>query len=122
MKQEGSSTTIIPAAPGWFVALYISESTDDDHLELEPIIAWEIDRSVNEYASGKGTFVFHEVMALTSMGNTETQGNIWAYKQPDGRFDIPHDRSFDTEKEAMQYMRKLDEEREAERKKRAQKP
>jgi hypothetical protein len=73
--------TIIPALPGWFVAMFFvgaSDGEDETIPNLRPIIAWNIKRSED------GT---HEVQPLTTEGNHPAYDD-WAIKHPDGRFEF----------------------------------
>jgi hypothetical protein len=90
---------IVPATPGWFVAIYVSGGKDyEEYLMLEPIIAWEIEREVGPYQPSMGRpgeqWLSRNVMPITVERNLERQGNPWAIKRPDGTYTIPGDADF----------------------------
>jgi hypothetical protein len=93
---------IMPAMPGWFVAVYVEGGKDyDEYLRLEPIIAWEIQRIVPE----SGDYcLHHEVMPLTIDGNMNYWGNPWAIKRPDGSY-YTADGNFTIEAELIAELR-----------------
>jgi hypothetical protein len=100
---ESRTQTIVPALPGWYVALFMeavtlpSGESRDACFSLEPIIAWEIERHVFPYHPVAGRpagehGVSHDVNPITVNGNMLTgTANEWAIKRPDGTFEIPGD-------------------------------
>jgi hypothetical protein len=114
MIGETHTLTITPAPPGWYVALFVAGGehngeTWEDYLALDPIIAWEIDRvdgPFPEYAKRPGErWVNHEVQPITTNGNMGHQGNPWAIKRPDGKYEIPHDTTFESEADTISYLK-----------------
>jgi hypothetical protein len=103
--------TIIAAAPGWYVAVFMpgchsnADESDnwDDYLALQPIVAWEIERYQQRDHTRWHQHVSHEVMPLTTMGNMNHVPN-WAIKSPDGKFDFAGD-IFDNEAEVIQELK-----------------
>jgi hypothetical protein len=93
-ETETKTSTIIPAGPGWYVAALIEgESCEyESQLSLNPIIAWEIQRTEGPYHPSVGRprserCIDHHVLPLTTNGNMEHIGNLWAIKRPDGKFE-----------------------------------
>jgi hypothetical protein len=88
MANETRTQVIVPALPGWYVAVL-----RDDRFAFEPIIAWEIERcewSDEPSADGRPgeQCVFHSVMPLTvGAANAEAseQLNFNRYANWDGR-------------------------------------
>jgi hypothetical protein len=82
---------IVPATPGWFVAIYVEGGKDyEEYLRLEPIIAWETqreERTVSDSRMGHlgDHCLNHDVMPLTIDGNMNWR-NSWAIKRPDGSY------------------------------------
>jgi hypothetical protein len=112
MIKKTIERTVIKADPGWFVAVFVKEGehqgeTWDAYFALDPIIAWEIERREGEYHPSAKQFgepcISHEVTPITIEGNTRHCTNDWAIKRPDGRFDIPYDRSFEFERDVIAY-------------------
>ena len=101
---------IVPATPGWFVAMYVEGGKDyEEYLRLEPIIAWEIQRqekAVSDPRMGRpgDYFLYHEVMPLTIDGNMNYWGNPWAIKRPDGSY-YTADGNFTIEAELIAELR-----------------
>jgi len=102
---------IVPATPGWSVAVYIAPGKDyDGYLSLHPIIAWEIQREegpCDPRAGGQPgqRYLSHSVMPLTVDGNMNNHGNLWAIKRPDGTYEIPGDCCFETEADMIEELR-----------------
>jgi hypothetical protein len=91
--------TIIPAQPGWYLAILIEADDDDaksdDHLELQPVIAWSIKHDENE-----GLFV----LPITATKNV-AQSELWAIKTPDGTFETVYGGTADTEEQTLQTLK-----------------
>jgi hypothetical protein len=78
--------TIIPAQPGWFVAMYIPgckadhpRDSWDHHLRLTPIVAWDIAEWVHQ-------IVLRDVTPITIGVNVHTMRPPWAIKMPDEQY------------------------------------
>jgi len=90
MTNERTTYTIVPAAPGWFVALFIPAGAHGGdewaaYLDLEPIIAWEIERTDQPYhpiAKGPSweRCISHGENPLTNNGNMNDTANDWGIK------------------------------------------
>jgi hypothetical protein len=110
-NKKSNLVCIVPALPGWFVGLFVDRRGEDgEGFVYDPIIAWELkrERSFYHQLSGRsGTFVHCTVTPITCEGCIEddTQDGNWAIKRPDGSFDIPGDRAFETEAQAIAYFR-----------------
>jgi hypothetical protein len=86
----------IPAQPGWSVAKLVPwQGSTPAQLRLTPIIGFEIERDE------RGREVFHEVRPLTSSGAVSLRDWDWAFRQPDGKFDIRGMVTVDSEKAAI---------------------
>jgi hypothetical protein len=108
MVERTITRTIVPALPGWHVAILIKaakDGTEPASLALDPIIAWEITRTEQPYhpsVSRPGeTCVTHDVIPLTIDGNREHCVNRWAIKRPDGKFEIPEYYTCENEQETI---------------------
>jgi hypothetical protein len=71
--------TTLTAQPGWHVAILV-RADGCDEIDIEPIIAWEIERDDEE-----GT-VIHSTIPITLEGDLSDVGNVWGIKTPDGKF------------------------------------
>jgi hypothetical protein len=111
-NKKSDMVCIVPAHPGWFVGLFVDRHGESgEGFVYDPIVAWEMTRERNWYhePSGRsGTFVHYNVMPITCEGliDDDTQGGNWLIKRPDGRLDIPLNRTFETEAQAIAYFRK----------------
>jgi hypothetical protein len=79
--------TIIPAEPGWQIAIYC-----EGCFIYERVVAWEIVRERCRYhpLSGRTGFrVSRDVMPLTTDGTDYEHEDYWL-KRPDGLFDQPY--------------------------------
>jgi hypothetical protein len=100
------SITIIAARPGWYVAMFQPRIAFgdgdgwDDHLDLMPIVAWEIER---EECLGK---ISHSVQPLTIDGNMNNHAKWWAIKTPEGKYSTP-DGMCDDEAEAIDVLKQV---------------
>ena len=66
---------------------------------LDPIIAWQIERAEDDQL---GTWL--EVMPVTIEGSADAYSNgPTVIKQPDGRYEIPHQRWFNTDAELLDF-------------------
>ena len=111
---ETKERTVLVAPPGWFIAWFLEggefEGREcDPALSLEPIIAWEIERTESDRRgllkrSFDGKLVQHFVTPITIDGNVNESSNLWAVKSPDGRFDIPVHGIYENEAEALRAM------------------
>jgi hypothetical protein len=85
-----NSVSIIPAQPGWDVAIFASASPGpngwEDHFMLWPIIAWEVERHEGDRHTWDEPNVNHTLTPLTAEGNLHPLSNVWALKPPDGRY------------------------------------
>jgi hypothetical protein len=106
--------TIIPAGPGWYVAVLIpgchnnaDESENwDDGLALQPIVAWEIERYQQPDHTRWKRHVSHDVTPLTTEGSRGDYSNPWAIKCPDGKFAV-NGVMRDNEADAIQELKDL---------------
>jgi hypothetical protein len=106
--------TVVPAPPGWYVAVLVVGGTDGketwpDRLDLDPIIAWEIERTEQDYHPSANRppgirAVHHSVIPLTLEGNHETRSD-WCVKTPDGKFEFVHVASFDKEEDVIKELK-----------------
>src|SRR5262245_43087844 len=72
--------TIIPAQPGWHVAMLLAANEiSEAELELYGIIAWEITRDEDDCLN---------VQPLTACGSMEGVLNEWSIKRPDGQHEM----------------------------------
>jgi hypothetical protein len=106
---ENTTHTIIPALPGWYVALYIPEdnSPKDDSLHLCPIVAWDIERTeggIDRWARPLKTRV--NATPITLEGSMEDWVNDQAIKTPDGKYALVGDTDYDTEAELIAELRR----------------
>jgi hypothetical protein len=102
MTEETTTRTTVPAAPGWYVVLFIEGDDGDWDLmtELEPVLAWEIVRHEGPYrdpARRGDTWAHYATYPLTLNGCPSEDGNQWAVKHPNGVFEMPQDQSFANE-------------------------
>jgi hypothetical protein len=110
MRDKVEQHTVIPALPGWYVALYIEGGEVngkrwDDYLSLDPIVAWEIERHDHSKGPDWDRCVSHYFNPLTVDGNMDGAGNLWAIKTPDGKFTIPMDQTVGSEDELIAVFR-----------------
>jgi hypothetical protein len=108
---ETTTRTIIPALPGWYVALYVIpvRATDPARFLLDPIVAWEItgrEGPKDRHFASSGERI-HATIAITLDGNAEKMHNIWATKTPDGKFNFVAECTCDNEAEALEYAKQL---------------
>jgi hypothetical protein len=81
-----TTTTIISAQPGWFIAAFVTGGECGDYFTFYPIIAWEISRSEN--ANPSQVAIYHDVRPLTAIGSLHEYGNVpQMIKRPDGWFE-----------------------------------
>jgi hypothetical protein len=103
-EDEKSTYTIIPATPGWEFAVFCGEPAI---LLYEPIIAWEIERHERPYdpvARRYGEMCVNRFATpIMASGDDDNIGNLWAIKRPDGKFELPFDRTIDTEDALLTY-------------------
>jgi hypothetical protein len=100
---EGSTHTIVPAAPNWFVAWPGQNQDGTKGVTLETIIAWLIVHSFGEYSPRikvpRDEKCCHvDCYPITTDGVVEEIGVL---KDPSGQFIRPNDRSYDNEKEFL---------------------
>ena len=101
--------TVIPALPGWYVAVLIEgDEGHGDELVFDPIVAWEVERYEEPYHQiakrPPGEMcVTHGVIPITLEGDP-SGANPWAIKTPDGKLDIPGDRVVDTEADCIREL------------------
>jgi hypothetical protein len=113
-ERRSREVTIVPATPDWNVAILISGSENKEtgekqpsYFALDPIIAWQIVRDERPYhpdaqCSPGETCVTGDVTPITTEG-LSCESNPWAIKRPDGKFEIPYDRTIENEAEAIEY-------------------
>jgi hypothetical protein len=107
--------TVIPALPGWYVALYIEAGESDgkkweDGLALTPIIAWEIEKYARPYhhsvKNRRGELcVSRFATPITPSEDVEHIVNLWCLKTPDETYIFPHDRDCDSLEDALTEFR-----------------
>jgi hypothetical protein len=99
-----TTKTIISAVSGWHVAIFVpGDDCHADSLDLQPIIAWEIERYERD-----DKYVTHWVMPLTIHGNMiDDCTNHWAIKRPDGKLEILMDSTYDDEADLMVELKRL---------------
>jgi hypothetical protein len=116
MTKKTVTRTIIPASPGWQLAMFIEGYTDDDGKKIEaeldhaPIIAWEIERVEGEYDSRakrprSDTWVHRHVEPVTV--NHNGLSNWWMIKRPDGKYERLFDATYDDEASALAEFNRL---------------
>jgi hypothetical protein len=97
---EKITSTIIPALPGWELAIFAPAGIHDGEsrpacVMYETIVAWDVekydtrpgDRWVNRYL----------IPITVACSDIDSIGNRWAVKRPDGRFEIPGEGVCDSE-------------------------
>jgi hypothetical protein len=110
MSETEVSYTIIPAQPGWGVITLISGNEKyPPSLWEEQIIAWEIKAYTDETYDGT-PFRGRDVFPITT-SEQPADGGHWAFKRPDGKYDIPFDRSFDNDVEMLGWFLEQEEKR-----------
>jgi hypothetical protein len=92
--------TTVVALPGWYVASLSGPAADVEGQEFiyEPIIAWEVERVEDEQA------ISRNVIAITINGDFHELYAGWAYKRPDGIFEIPGGPQYPDEATALREM------------------
>jgi hypothetical protein len=80
---------------GDFYRTHDDDAKSDDHLQLQPIIAWSI-----KHAEDEGLFV----LPITATGNV-AQSELWAIKTPDGTFETVYGGTADTEEQTLQTLK-----------------
>ena len=103
---------IIKADPGWFVATLVRSGKTgaiswNDHLSLDPIIAWDIEHCDQEQLTTR------EIMPITFFGtHYENQcGATWVIKRSDGWFETADgvwEREADVVQELMEVQTRLE--------------
>jgi hypothetical protein len=102
-ERENTYVTIIKAEPGWFVAWYCEEYDKTPAcFVMSPIIAWDVKRKTEQRDGGYNSGS-HSITPITTDGNPYEAKNECAIKRPDGKFDIPHDQTLDSEQETLAY-------------------
>jgi hypothetical protein len=102
--------TIIPAEPGWFVAVFIEAGeTSEACFVYDPIIAWEIRRARAHYhpiANQKSTFVHCDVYPITVGERVDTMdgGQPKLIKRPDGCYEDVGNCTFGSEQDAIKEL------------------
>lgn len=125
--RETEIVTIVPAQPGWSLAIYVEGGKEPDGKEyaagftLEQIIAWEIERKSGPFHPSAGRpgekCVSRYVTPITvDSTDVETLSNQWAIRRPDGVYIAPGDRVLGTEAEAVADYTAWAEKRRTERK------
>jgi hypothetical protein len=107
IDEETRTQTIIPASPGWYLALLVGG--EFDHIS---IIAWEVARGEGPYRSYANrhpseTWVSHDVTPLTLYHNGLT--NLFAVKRPDGKYEGAEGQVWDDEASALADLNKATE-------------
>jgi hypothetical protein len=111
MTMRTTDRTIIKADPGWYLVqfdpgYFIDGKQEPACIMLEPIIAWQIEREEEEHPSGAlltNGRSFVSVTPITTEGAVEDRVRPWAFKRPDGKYDIQGNCEFDTEAELRAY-------------------
>jgi hypothetical protein len=102
LKLANGDITIIPAAPGFDLV-----STDEGRLYFTPIVAWQFEEG-KQFNAPNGKY-FHLALPVTIEDGTVTEGMVVRY--PSGQLVALHDVRLDTEKEALEYLRRKERER-----------
>jgi len=77
-NDERTASTIIPATPGWELALYVKGGAGyDPYISCEPIVAWDVERTTGPYDR--------------------------SVNRPDGKVEVPGDTTFKSEEEWLPY-------------------
>lgn len=125
--RETETITIVPAQPGWVLAVFLEGGKYPDGTSYEAsfspedIIAWEIERSSRPFHPSVGRpgeiCITRHVIPITADGtDVEHMYNDWAIRRPNGAYFIPGDRDLGTEAEALKELQARREQRRAERK------
>lgn len=104
---RGSTVTIVPAPPGWFVAWPWKDDAGVEGITLDPVIAWAIIFNVEDYhpsvrAEENEKVVHVNPYPIVSDG-VQDIGENCALKSPDGRFNIPHDSMHEDEASFLKH-------------------
>jgi hypothetical protein len=101
VREDSDEThSIIPAQPGWYVAVYAPrDNQGDECLVLDHIVAWDVER-IQE-----GDATYRRADPITLDCTMEYDINVWAIKTPDGKFVQPTRMTYDTEGEAITALR-----------------
>jgi hypothetical protein len=101
MKDDDKTVThtVIPAFPGWCVSI-LDEGLAD--LSDEPIIAWHVELEIDNDRDRRHDW--RVVTPITADADVDHLHNQWAIKQPDGKYCVPHDRSFDNAEDTIRYL------------------
>jgi hypothetical protein len=92
---EKLQATIIPAAPGWYVATLVEGKPGakgwPDGLSLEPIIAWDVQREDGRHGEHDDLrrLWYGAVPITPNTNNVHHFGNPWVIKAPDGSYVMP---------------------------------
>ena len=84
-------TSIIPAAPGWFV---LHDNAEGWLFGGDPVLAWEVVRVPREQRSD-GYSDFIEVNPVTTAGRVDSRQKTWLLR-PDGSVEETECRSWDS--------------------------
>lgn len=104
IKTETTST-IVPAHPGWFVVDLLHPEGRAPELYLSAVIAWDVHRSVIERSSYDKQ-IDHYVIAISV--DSGVGSNPKMLKRPDGKFEETIDGCvFDTEADALAYLKSI---------------
>jgi hypothetical protein len=99
------TTTIIPALPGWELAIYVrAGESRAARVDYEPIIAWEIERTQRPRINPWDYNVYRHLAPITARRpNIEQVANPWAIKRPDGKFEVLDEGTFGSEQDWIAY-------------------
>jgi hypothetical protein len=103
-NDEKTTSTIIKADPGWFVALLVEAGRGFWEFEYFPILAWDIERTEHLRSDGELSVGHHTMPLILSEGNLESVANAWCIKRPDGMFEKVSGVVFATEAEAIEKL------------------
>jgi hypothetical protein len=103
---EGSTHTIVPAAPGWYVAWPWHEPPRARGVTLDTVIAWLMVHSVGEYhpsvKASRNEKPYHlDCYPITTDGVIENIGETAVLKDPSGQFIRMNDRVYDSKEEFL---------------------
>jgi len=127
MSETVDVRTVVPAHPGWCLAIFIEGGKDSDGTQYdasfscEDIIAWDIKVTSGPFHASIGRpgerWTSREVTPITVDGTkVEHMRNRWAIRRPDGAYIAPGDQTLGSEAEAIaEYTARAEQER-AERK------
>jgi hypothetical protein len=104
-SNDRTMNTIIPAAPGWYVALFVPANEHGPAwLSDHPIVAWDIERSDGPIRGQPGErWSYREATPVLLDGDFHRYGNQRAIKAPDGKYYTADGPTLSNEAEAIAY-------------------